>query len=519
MRFFVARSVIVTLVAMLAVSCVGSKDKSEKKQEALKSHVLDKAPADVGKKLNINYDGKVTLLGAKVEPTGKLKPGQRVKLTMYWKVDKEIDKKGWKLFTHVLDGSGERILNIDNVGPLRSFHNGDQALPPSDWKKGKVYVDEQHFTLPKKIKTSTVQVTVGIWKGDDRLKIVSGPGDRQNRGIVANLNVAAKKRRSSRRTRVPELRVDKLEKGQSIKIDGKLDEAAWKTAAKTGPFVDVRTGRQNKKFPVKGSAKLLWDDSALYVAFEVQDPDVVGGFDEKKKDPHLWTKDTVEIMVDPDGDGDNKDYYEVQINPQNLVFDSRFDTYNQPKKGPEGPFGHEDWTAKLESAVSVDGTLDKSTDKDKGYVVEAKIPWKSFDKAKQTPPELGQTWRMNFYAMQNNSGVAWSPILGQGNFHRASRFGKVTWAEKGWTPPKKDKEDTKAKGKGDKETTAKTTVDKAAQSGAKEKPKAPGSAQKGALATAKPAKPKPAAQPAAAKPKATAKPVAAKPTPPPSASP
>jgi hypothetical protein len=34
---------------------------------------------------------------------------------------------------------------------------------------------------------------------------------------------------------------------------------------------------------------------------------------------------------------------------------------------------------------------------------------------------------MNFYAMKNNSGVSFSPILGQGNFHKASRFGRVTW--------------------------------------------------------------------------------------------
>jgi hypothetical protein len=30
--------------------------------------------------------------------------------------------------------------------------------------------------------------------------------------------------------------------------------------------------------------------------------------------------------------------------------------------------------------------------------------------------------------MKNNGGTAWSPILGQGNFHRASRFGRVRWA-------------------------------------------------------------------------------------------
>jgi hypothetical protein len=139
-------------------------------------------------------------------------------------------------------------------------------------------------------------------------------------------------------------------------------------------------------------------------------------------------------MVDPDGDGDNKDYYEIQINPQNLVFDSQYDNYNQPKKEPDGPFGHEEWSAHVKSAVTLQGTMDKPDDVDQGYTVEAAIPWKSFEKAQKTPPEPGTTWRMNFYAMENNSGVSWSPILGQGNFHRASRFGRVLFAVKGWSP-------------------------------------------------------------------------------------
>jgi hypothetical protein len=167
----------------------------------------------------------------------------------------------------------------------------------------------------------------------------------------------------------------------------------------------------------------------------VKDQNLVGGFDKAQKDPHLWTKDCVEIMIDPDGDGDNKDYYEIQVNPQNLVFDSQFDSYNTPKTEPDGPFGHQEWSAKLKSAVTLQGTLDKNDDQDTGYIIEMAIPWKSFGKAQKTPPELGQTWRMNFYAMENNGGQAWSAILGQGNFHRASRFGKVTWWEKDYTPP------------------------------------------------------------------------------------
>jgi hypothetical protein len=224
---------------------------------------------------------------------------------------------------------------------------------------------------------------------------------------------------------VPELRVAKLASGESIAIDGRLDEAAWARAAVTGPFVDVGTGRENPRLPTQGNARLRYDDQFLYVGVEVKDGTVRGGWPEAARDPHLWEKDTAELMIDPDGDGDNIDYYEIQINPQNLVFDTQYDGYNFPNNGGKGPFGHEDWTSGLTSQVVVHGTIDDDTDRDVGYTVEAKIPFASFTKAKRSPPSPGDTWRMNFYAMQDNGGTAWSPILGLGNFHRASRFGRV----------------------------------------------------------------------------------------------
>jgi hypothetical protein len=234
---------------------------------------------------------------------------------------------------------------------------------------------------------------------------------------------------------VPELEIARLAKGAAVRIDGKLDDAAWKDAAVTPAFVNVTSGNPDDESPVQGNAKLLWDDKALYLGVSVKDEDVEGGFDKAAKDPHLWTKDCVEIMIDPEGDGDNVDYYEIQINPQNLVFDSRFDAYNKPRVEPDGPFGNQDWSAKLESAVDVQGTLDNGDDEDQGYSVEARIPWSSFDKAKAVPPKPGDAWRMNLYAMHDNSGVAWSPILGQGNFHRATRFARVRWVDKKSEPP------------------------------------------------------------------------------------
>jgi Carbohydrate family 9 binding domain-like len=443
MRNARAKSFVFALLTGIALTgCVGGSSDTQSSSPAedkarLKAYVLPKAPDQMPIKLNINFDGKVTLLGAKVEPSGVVRPGGHVKVTMYWRSDKKLDD-GWNLFTHVLDGSGERILNIDNVGPLREWKGDRQALAPSLWDPGKVYVDEQDFTVPPTVKTNKVQFTTGIWHDNDRLKIVSGAADRENRGIVANISTggaAATQATDVVNTRTPALRVDKLGKGVKITLDGKLDEEAWRSAPNTGPLVDVSTGKPNPAFPVGGNVKVLWDDQNLYLGFDVRDQNVIGGFDDKAKDPHLWTKDTVEVMVDPDGDGDNKSYYEIQVNPQGLVFDSQFDDYNLPKKDPDGPFGHQEWDSKLKSGVVVNGTLDKPGDKDQGYVVEIGIPWKSFGKAKQTPPKVGDIWRLNFYAMKENNGAAWSPILGQGNFHKASRFGRVLFGEEGYAPP------------------------------------------------------------------------------------
>jgi len=414
------------LLLPLALACVSDAPPTEPPDE-IKKYILDKLPdGEKLTELNVNFEDKLTLLGAQIEPGLTVEPGQRVKVTMYWRADKPLEDPEWKLFTHVLDGSGERLMNIDNVGPLRHIRRNRQTWPPGGWVPGKIYVDNQSFTMPRKLKSATVQVVAGIWKGKERLAIKSGPSIKDNRALVATLSTGVKPEQAAQGG-VPQLEVAQLKKGLKVRLDGRLNEDAWKDAAETPAFVNVATGQADPASPVQGSAKLLWDENALYLGVMVKDQNLVGGFDKAQKDPHLWTKDCVEIMIDPDGDGDNKDYYEIQVNPQNLVFDSHFEDYNRPRKDPDGPFGHEEWSSKLESAVKLLGTLDDPKDKDEGYQVELRIPWASFDKAKKLPPQPGSSWRVNLYAMHDNQGVAWSPILGQGNFHKAARFGRISW--------------------------------------------------------------------------------------------
>lgn len=429
------------LVAAAALAgCVGgAKRLSEEDRARLAPYVLAALPADVPTKVDVNFANKVHLLGWKIAPESA-PPGSEVKLTFYWQCDEPVGE-GWQLFTHVQFEGQDRFDNLDSVGTLRDVRDGVQVLGPSRWERGKVYVDEQTYRVPPGA-TGEGVVYVGIWKGNDRLHVVNGPSDGTHRAIAGKIRSGAARPERRARAEVPELVVYRLGAGETIAVDGKGDDKAWAAAASSGPFVDVGSGRAPTASPVQGEVKLAWDDKALYLLFDVKDPDVVGHFTSAAEQPNdftatgqpkLWTKDTVEIMTDPDGDGDNKDYFEIQVNPQNRVFHSKFDAYNSPRApGESGPFGHEDWDPGLKSAVVVRGTLDQKSDRDEGYVVEMAIPWTAYAKgAAKLPPAHGDTWRMNFYAMQDNGGVAWSPILGQGNFHKASRFGRVTWAVRG----------------------------------------------------------------------------------------
>lgn len=376
------------------------------------------------------------LLGAKLTPEHGLKPGSRVEVTLYWRKKAAIEP-GYRLFTHVVDEAGEPLLNLDQNGPLRASSGTGLRLPPSAWEVGKVYVDALAFWVPTTVRTDSISLLAGCYRDAERLRVTAAPRGalRSRTGsalappadsvLVATLPLTRAIAPSA--AVLPTLWVPWRSETTAIVLDGKLDEAAWSRAAFTGAFLNVSTG-EPAAGNLSASAKLLWDRQALYVGVEVFDEDVRGGFDPNQPDPHLWLKDAVEIMVDPDGDGDNRDYYEIQVGPQNLVFDSQFDAYNLPHVDPDGPYGHQDWSAHLTSGVSVQGTLDDDRE-DEGYVVELAIPWSSFDKAKRVPPQSADTWRMNFYAMQNNGGVAWSPILGQGNFHKAARFGRVRFLD------------------------------------------------------------------------------------------
>ena len=54
-----------------------------------------------------------------------------------------------------------------------------------------------------------------------------------------------------------------------IRVDGRLDDAAWKDAPWTAAFVDIEGDAKTRpRFQTR--VKLLWDDRFLYIAAEME---------------------------------------------------------------------------------------------------------------------------------------------------------------------------------------------------------------------------------------------------------
>jgi hypothetical protein len=398
-----------TVIAALALGgCVEQSPDvpTEEDVRVAKENILAAPPASIRYPVNANLEGKVTYLGMDVD-TPTVTPGKPFTLTHYWKVNEALGDD-WKLFVH-LEGPGQTHLNADHV-PIAGKY------PVHSWKKGDVIRDIHRVSVPATWKANVVEIYTGMWKGPLRLKVSAGPSDGQNRILAARLPTEVTSAPAPRK-RLVATRV----KPGSIKLDGKLDEPVWKSAASTGLFVRSTDGAKAEQAT---EAKVLWDDKYLYVGFTMEDSDVWTTM--TARDDKLWTQEAVEMFIDADGDG--KTYIELQTNPKGAIFDSYLPGYRANQN---------DFDAGMKVAVHVDGTVDKRDDTDKGWSVEMQIPFEAAKgkekEMRNVPPTVGTLWRVNFFRMDMNkgkpqTGTAWSPPL-VGDFHVLDKFGELVFGD------------------------------------------------------------------------------------------
>jgi hypothetical protein len=185
-------------------------------------------------------------------------------------------------------------------------------------------------------------------------------------------------------------------------IDGNINKPVWQQAAWSNEFVDIEgAGKPKPSFPTK--VKMLWDDSCLYIAAQITDPQVWATL--KHHDDIIFYDNDFEVFVDPNNTG--QPYFEIETNALNTIFDLLL--YKPYRDGGRAIIN---WDLKsLRSAVKIQGTINNASDQDQGWTVEMAIPFKSISVGNTTRfPNDGTLWRINF------SRVEWDTKAVNGNY-------------------------------------------------------------------------------------------------------
>jgi hypothetical protein len=205
----------------------------------------------------------------------------------------------------------------------------------------------------------------------------------------------------------------------AIVIDGKPDDKAWASAGKIELIFpwDAQTGPKQKTI-----ARLLWDDQYLYVSYECEDADIVAQHTER--DDPTYLDDAVEIFINP-MPSQTGIYYGLEMNARATLYD--YVMY-------ESKYLFKQFNLQgVKLATHLDGTMNASGDKDKGWSLEVAIPWANFD-ALSKRPVAGAVWSANINrwdGMEPNRRMSnWSdPVQPRPNPHVPARFGQLVFVE------------------------------------------------------------------------------------------
>ena len=323
----------------------------------VRENLLTAVPTDI-QAMNVDLGGKVTYLGNKItfldgrDPNTPLAPGAAIRVVHYWQV-KMPPGEHWRVFTLVRGAPGS--IDFMNLVPT------DMQIghPTKKWKAGQIIQDTQDFVLRPDWRSPTATLHVGlVWDGGNQI------GDRMaatGESVVDRAILARTIQVDLAKAPPPPGTVHVPRAQGPITVDGMMNDPGWMSSAMSSELVTADGSPE----PVgKATARMTYDDQNLYIFATITDTDVFSPY--KNQDDPLWKGDCVELFID--ADGNRSGYVELQVNPNNVTFDSFFkSTRAQP--------GDEEWDSSMVTAVKVRGTADKSGDADQGWDVEIAIPF------------------------------------------------------------------------------------------------------------------------------------------------
>ena len=207
-----------------------------------------------------------------------------------------------------------------------------------------------------------------------------------------------------------------------LTIDGHIDEPAWRRAKPMPLRYDARITHDAE--PPFAEARLLWDETHLYAAFDVPDPAIRAPA--MQRDDKVFTADCVELFMMPHISTGR--YWELNVSPTGAVLDQ---LARKHKDAPLSDFSKSSNITGLRYASHIRGTANEADDTDEGYTVEIAVPWHALpDMA--SPPSAGQRlWLLTARADRTASGAlrfyAHAQVVG--SFHNIWTWPRVELVE------------------------------------------------------------------------------------------
>lgn len=159
---------------------------------------------------------------------------------------------------------------------------------------------------------------------------------------------------------VPEKLVSSRYKRNGIRIDGSLDD--WSSHGKI--CLDGEKANSENLVVFRS----CWDKDTLYLSFNVRDKDL-RAYQVVKDDPHLFLDDMVEMLLDANNGKDSCWGTDDIVYHINIWGDKKDD------RGTAQCQSDPSWDGCARYALKIMGTLNDTTDIDRGYSVEVGIPW------------------------------------------------------------------------------------------------------------------------------------------------
>ncbi|GHU35584.1 hypothetical protein FACS1894105_04560 [Clostridia bacterium] len=208
--------------------------------------------------------------------------------------------------------------------------------------------------------------------------------------------------------------------------DGNLDKPFWQNAPFSEEFLDIEWDAKPKPYH-RTRMKMQWDDKYLYIGAMLEENQIWATVTER--DATIYVDPDFEVFIDPDGDTHN--YYELEINALNTLWDLLL---LKPYRDG-GPF-IVGWDIRgVKTGVRIMGKLNDpaSVNENKGWSVELALPWRILGECagKRTPPQQGDYWRIDF------SRVEWRTEIRDGKFQKVVNpetgrpYGEDNWI---WSP-------------------------------------------------------------------------------------